>query len=100
LALVDKDGSTSYSSTVAINLSKQQQIQVYPNPVKDQLTLVFPYAAEKLQVLQLYSLQGIMVLQTYLNAHTQILTIPVKKLSKGSYLVKVQGHSTVVVIKD
>jgi hypothetical protein len=100
LAMIDKDGSLQYSNIAAVNLTQQQHLQVYPNPAKDNVTVIFPNANESLQPVQLYSLQGVLVLQTHLNAQTQILNIPVKALPKGTYLLKVKGYATAVVVRE
>lgn len=97
LAMVNKDGSIQYSPTVAVQLNKQNQVQVYPNPVKEQLTLVLTQTSSSKQLVQLFSLQGKQILQSYVPANSSVLQIPVKTISKGSYILKVGAYSTLIV---
>jgi hypothetical protein len=97
LAMVDKDGAVQYSRVAAVNLTQQQHIQVYPNPVKDQLTLVLAQTSSSKQLVQLFSLQGKQLLQNYVPVNSSVLQIPVKTISKGSYILKVGAYSTLIV---
>jgi hypothetical protein len=100
LVMVEKDGTFQYSNIAAINLTQYQQIQVYPNPANNHVMLILPYPTQKVEPVQLYNLQGTLVLQTHLNAFTQILNIPIQTLPKATYLIKVKGFATAVVVKE
>lgn len=100
LVMVEKDGTIQYSNIAAIDLTQKQQIQVYPNPANNHVMLILPYPTQKVEPVQLYNLQGTLVLQTHLNAFTQILNIPIQTLPKATYLIKVKGFATAVVVKE
>ncbi len=63
-------------------------IEIYPNPVKDQLTVTFLNQNNDFKRIQLYDLQGKLLQSTTINAQSTFLNV--SDFAKGVYLVKVQ----------
>jgi len=70
--------------------SGQSEIQLYPNPAKDQLTIQYPFDGEAR--LNIYNLQGLELMSLDLNGCSTELNT--SGLLPGTYLVKINGRNT------
>ncbi|MBX2932588.1 MAG: T9SS type A sorting domain-containing protein [Chitinophagaceae bacterium] len=83
LAIVDKDGTTTYSNIRLINISKKVAINFYPNPAKDYV-VVESKNARNIQVLDL---RGRVLINMPVQNDHNILHI--QSLTSGNYILKV-----------
>ncbi len=72
--------STDCSSTLATNETQKPQTKIYPNPVKNILSIQMSY---KLQKVEIYSVNGQLVKTSFLK-ETNVTDLP-----KGHYLIKI-----------
>lgn len=83
IVVIDKDGKTSYSKIVAINLSINQRISLSPNPANNEVVVS---GIEKGVTVQIIDITGKMILQEIANSNTQIINI--SQFTKGFYAIK------------
>jgi hypothetical protein len=88
LKMVDVDNTYAMSRIVRINFENAAAVQVYPNPTSDFMKLTL--GKEKILHVQLYNIQGVMVLENKPGA-SDILDI--RHLNPGSYIVKIKQIS-------
>jgi hypothetical protein len=103
LKVVDKDGHYVYSSIVTILVSANgNRLYVYPNPVKNILTILYnslPQPAE----LAIINSSGIIVRKIFLDAVSSKKEINVQALPAGLYIIKLNdkdNHQTVSFLKE
>jgi hypothetical protein len=92
LRILENDGSSSFSFIISIKTRGQSQnFSVYPNPVKDQLTIGSNMPVLKLEIINM--LGEIVYSSKKIN-----LTVPVSlsHLSKGVYIIKAYTEAGVV----
>ena len=70
--------------------SGQSEIQIYPNPAKDQLTIQYPFDGKA--ELSIYNLQGLELVSLTLSGRSTELNTSM--LLPGTYLVKINGRDT------
>jgi len=94
---VDFGGAYKYSSIKKIliyNSLLDKQINIYPNPVKNQLTISFlGNNVLKNKVLQIFSANGVKLLEK--NSHLLNEKIDVSFLKQGVYLLFIQTDNTI-----
>ena len=73
----------------------QATFALYPNPVKNNLTLLLNSNKSELLDIDIYSINGVLVAQQRLNASsgTQQLNINTSDLSNGFYVVNIKSES-------
>jgi hypothetical protein len=90
LEIVDNTGEKQFSKIVALQLAKNNMaVNVYPNPVKNQLFASINSIKQELVTIQITDLQG-KVLQNRilkLNAGNNNINITTSALTKGVYLL-------------
>ena len=96
LKQVDKDSKTSYSKVVFVDFGKLIAIKLYPNPVKDVLTLEGLTANNKTNI-SIISLQGNILAKTIANNSTY--TWNIKQLPAGTYYVRIEAEKNVTTLK-
>lgn len=85
LKSVDFDGTTSYSKWEAIhNTNTTIEIQLYPNPAKDQVQLTLVGAKEGNVQIKIVNQVGQVLRQKRINTQ-QLITLPVHQLANGVY---------------
>jgi hypothetical protein len=101
LALVDLDGTTTWSTIHPVNFGAAASLSVYPNPVVSQLHLVLTDAAGAIAIRLLNTRgQSLRILNAVAPA---TLDIPMTGLAKGIYFLTIdgdQGHEVHEVRKD
>jgi|GEM_PF-5972679 len=86
LLITDKDGSSRYSSVIAINSKAIAAINIYPNPVSQTLYVKHATLSGN-AVFTVYDLQGRSIKQQMAVTGTEQTTIPVAELLKGAYIL-------------
>ncbi|MFC0774194.1 choice-of-anchor tandem repeat GloVer-containing protein [Terrimonas alba] len=90
----DIDGKFTYSKVISVSLeNKGNDVKAYPNPVGTQLSLQITSAANDRVVWKIINMSGVTVMngQRTIAAGDNIVGLDVTKLSRGVYLLGVQG---------
>ena len=97
LKIVDKEGKYTYSKIVAntTDNSSQAKNKIYPNPVKNELTLLLSGSIENVDA-SIVALSGKELMRLSLQNGAITKTINVSRLSKGGYLLVIRGKQGVV----
>lgn len=100
LKQVDKDGGFDYSATLPVKFDTKIKWQLYPNPANAKTALYMQENVEGLQ-LTLTDLSGRVVYNSaVMNAvNGQQISLPVNKLAKGIYLLKITTPGSVTTEK-
>jgi hypothetical protein len=86
---IDLNGSFKYSVIVKVlNRNDIKQTSIVPNPVADVLNLVEP-AITFINSIDVYDSRGALVLHKNILSETQVYSLPVYTLAKGSYVLKI-----------
>jgi hypothetical protein len=103
LLQVDKDGKSTYSTTVTLNTNKQnaEVFTVYPNPVKQQATVNITSNTEQRVTLQVYNTLGKIVYSksVQLFSGNQSINLDMKQLPAGVYSISLIGNDRVITQK-
>ncbi len=104
LRQVDFDGTFEYHKVVALyfdDISPRKEIppRLFPNPVRDQLTVVFDSGAPLDRRIWLYNLQGHQVQTWLLPAGMTQTNINLGMLPSGMYALRVEGQHKAVFVK-
>ncbi len=91
LKMVDKDGSFTYSKTVAINTRKSAGLSIYPNPAISSVNIKHPQSAGN-ATLQVVDLNGRLLKTFTLQQGISQTSIDVADLTGGAYLVIYQDE--------
>jgi hypothetical protein len=97
LKQVDLDASYVYSKVVAITGGKENSVVVlYPNPVKEQATLMISVQTKEKLRFSLFDQAGRTVISRDLlvSAGSNSVNIPTAGLAKGMYTIQIQGPNT------
>lgn len=86
LKVIGKSGEINYSKIIVFNTKAVNGISVYPNPVRNDLTLNHP-KANKNAVIEIYSSDGRKLLVNNVQSSAVQTIIDVSQLVNGSYLV-------------
>ncbi|HEY4110118.1 T9SS type A sorting domain-containing protein [Puia sp.] len=102
LAMVDADGTTTYSAIRVLTFETAGgaalTMSVYPNPVADRLHLVFTHISGTIGI-RLLNSQGMVTQATTANASTTV-DISVSGLSRGVYFVEIRGADGIHITKE
>ena len=95
LQIVESDGSISYSNVVALSLSNATSFTIYPNPVRNNLSLLVQSSKSELVTVQVVDMLGksLHQEQTQLNAGLNNVSLNLTSLAKGNYVVILKGSS-------
>ena len=97
LKMVDVDGRFTYSNTIKLDVEKGTLVQIFPNPVKDVLTVsVNSNLVNKYAVLM--NMQGTRL--QIVNINSQTFTLDLSNYSSGVYLLKVEGVEVKKIVKQ
>jgi len=93
---VNKNGSSTYSNVVAVTPKKSIGLEIFPNPVKNNLVISYK-AINKEANVSITNLEGKNVNSTTIKAGTTQTSIDISALNKGTYIVTfldVDGNRT------
>ena len=97
LKMVDIDGKISYSKIVSVRLSKLfSSALVYPNPVKNLLTVKLQSNLKTAGELRVVDIVGRTVLMQKVNALQNNIQVDVKGLTAGRYFVVINNNDEVI----
>jgi hypothetical protein len=90
LKMVDKDGSFTYSNVVKLQNNGVVGIELYPNPVKNQLNISYQFSGREEAVIRISNIEG-KVVQTQKMVLEQQgnVGVDVSRLTPGVYVVEV-----------
>ena len=92
LEMVDKDGSTAYSTVVAIRIGLATSVSVYPNPASTYVNVVLGGSATGNVSIRLMNTTGQLLLEkTVSNAGGMTVPLTVSNFPQGDYLIVVVG---------
>ena len=101
--MVDNDGQSQYSKVVSIERGKGLAVRVFPNPVKNELSIALDFDAQKGQI-EVFDVLGRVVFQqntvearnpdSFGNG-SNLLTINTLNWSKGIYFLKISDGQKV-----
>lgn len=96
LKIVDKDGHYVYSETRRISFNNEG-IELYPNPVGDNLTIVFDGAQKGITNFQLFNNDGKLIRQQskILQQGRQVIIEDYRQLPSGIYFIKISNNNIV-----
>ena len=96
LKMYDKDGSYVLSEIRNINLSSVFTATIYPNPVKDKLSISTSASKDEAAQIEIISTEGKILLHQSLNlsSGTSTQTIDVARLAKGNYIINIKTKET------
>lgn len=89
------DDSTWTDSTMSVITYSETEVNLYPNPVNDQLNVSFTNLNQPAQVL-LYNQVGEFVRTERVNAGTNLHQMDVNQLSKGMYILILQSEDVTI----
>jgi SdrD B-like domain/Secretion system C-terminal sorting domain len=95
---IEKDGSQSYSAIRKVNIGKEGEVNIYPNPVTTgvlKITLTGSMVNQK-AVLSILSKEGKLISQQQIIKTSQSEMVDVSKLSSGSYILKIVTNAEVI----
>jgi len=95
LKIVDTDGGIKYSNVINITLEfEQSEVIVWPNPVRDQLEILFTLKDNENVTVSLYDQQGRLMQQQQfqLNKGVQSKSLSFKAVSSGLYFLSIRGR--------
>ena len=92
---MDKDGHITYSKTVSLVFNDTGKLlTIYPNPVRDQLTIDLAQPSENV-ILNILSLDGKIIRNESLGSVQRSQTINVQGFPAGVYVLKITaGNNT------
>ena len=93
--MADKNGYNSYSSVISISGIPSNALSIFPNPVRDNLSLQIHNKKAETVVVTITDLTDRVIIQqtTPLTAGANTVHINVSTLSKGTYVIVVKGES-------
>lgn len=103
LNMVDLDGSSEYSNIEVVKFEQndEQEIDLYPNPTNDEITIATYLSLSGPTQIQIYNLQGKLVKDIeYITTDKFITTdIDVNDLASGMYLLQISNEEDRIVTK-
>lgn len=89
LKQVDYDGAFEYSSIVSVDISKGELMNIFPNPVTDNMSINFKGMQIKNTPVSVYTISGKLVHQTLWNDNTSTMELDVHTLETGMYFIQI-----------
>jgi SdrD B-like domain/Secretion system C-terminal sorting domain len=97
LKSIDKDGQFTYSEVRKVNFGKGNTLSVYPNPVKDNLSItVTGDMVNKPATISIIAMDGKLMWQQRINAMNQTESINTNALGSGKYIVRIVTDAEVI----
>lgn len=92
---VDNDGRFSYSSIIKLSANANKAISIYPNPVKDMVTVTGATVGSKV-----YLIDGLGKVLQHIIVSQSSFTLNISNFSSGVYLLKTDDGVTQKIIKQ
>lgn len=102
ILIKDKNAHNSYSWVINLTINKSEDIKLYPNPVKSDLTIQYVSTENTLVKVNLFDLSGKLVLTKNLAivSGTNTFSIEMNNLPSGSYYLNGLSTSSIKIIKE
>lgn len=99
LRTVDKDGKVSYSQVAAIRLPRNGDVMVFPNPVKEKVTVRISNMAAKNVTVQVSDVQGRVVYSSKEQLHQNVsnISIDARHWTPQLYVIKIVNSKNEVL---
>jgi hypothetical protein len=81
------------------DINDSEIIDVYPQPAKDNLNIDIKFSHNDVSRLDLYDIQGKVLLSTVVNQNSNNVSLDVSELNSGIYFVKVQSENNLYTKK-
>jgi len=94
LKQVDKDGHSTYSKTIIVEFSAKASIQLFPNPVTDELRLLLPKPVSSL-VVSIYSMNGALMQRNSVQFVTRQYNLDLASFAAGVYIVEIRADNEI-----
>jgi hypothetical protein len=91
LAIINNDGSVQYSNIILLKNDAKRLVYVYPNPVKDLLTVSITATSAARYNCSVYDVSGRLLVSGVhdLALGMQTITVPFSKIIAGVYVIKI-----------
>ncbi|MEI7595493.1 MAG: LamG-like jellyroll fold domain-containing protein [Bacteroidota bacterium] len=76
----------------------QSQINIYPNPAKESITVV-SYKSADFQFVEIYNINGLLVKTVLLNNNESNITINISEFESGLYIIKIKDSNEITCVK-
>ena len=94
LKMIDKNGSFTYSSIVALNGTvSSKKLTAFPNPVVNSITLTHEQATAG-AIVKILTVNGKSVSTSFVQTGASETSVDVSKLAKGSYIVSFENNGS------
>jgi Secretion system C-terminal sorting domain len=93
LKIVDKDGKSTVSKIVSVAFGKNLAVRVFPNPIRDELTIEWPTAV-KTRTIELVDVLGRSVFRQNTEG-VHLLKINTTNWQSGIYVLKISDGTSV-----
>ncbi|HVX28300.1 MAG TPA: T9SS type A sorting domain-containing protein [Parafilimonas sp.] len=106
LKQIDLDGKTNYSNVIPLSLKNALDWKIYPNPVKDKITIALNLTTDTKVNVQVISKDGRLLLNTdkgTLPQGQQEINLNMQNIASGSYFVRVKAgdkYYTQTIVKQ
>ena len=93
LKIVDNDGSVTYSNIVLLKAGLNENISIYPNPVRNEIGINLSALKEGNYSMQLTDMNGHVLLSKnyYISSGNRVISLPVTQFSTGSYILIIKN---------
>jgi len=101
LRVTDNDGSFDYSNIILLKKDAKRFVYIYPNPVKDLLTISITSVDAAKYNCFVYDVSGKLLASVIRNVAegTQIINLPFNQIARGVYVVKVVDEDGNVIFR-
>jgi hypothetical protein len=95
LRVIEINGTTGYSETLFLRLNERDQIQLSPNPVRDELNIRFPAGWQQKDITAvLFNATGARIQERRFTAITSVKKIQLGKIKTGTYFLQLRNEFT------
>lgn len=100
LKITNTDGSVTYSSIQKVKFGKNTNLTVYPNPVKDIITIrLTTDMIDESATISLLSVDGKVLNKKWIKALSQTETMDVSSYPEGQYIIRIGTNNKTIVRK-
>lgn len=101
LKVVERNGSTKYSAVKSVRNEGTADIAIYPNPVKDMMTVNITSERMDRAVITITDMNGklVQIRNTAISEGSNYINVNTAAMAKGTYILKVQLNEDMIVRK-
>jgi hypothetical protein len=96
LQMVDRDGSFTYSKTIAVLKTRNSQLTIFPDPVKETLFVQLSSTKDEKLSMQIIDMKGRVLQQqdVRVSVGKMSLSFNASQLAKGTYVLLIKGNNS------